>query len=988
MKLKSCYIENFGGLHQYEVFFQDGITMIEEANGFGKTTLAEFIRAMFYGFPKSAPRALEKNLRKKYKPWQNGNYGGNLIFEENGKEYKIERSFGGTPKTDKLAIYEVKTGKKTTDYTEEIGLELFGLDSDSFARSTYLPQVHEAMNLSTDNIRAKLGNLVDDTNDINNFEDAIKHLKDSRSYFQAYRGNKGLCHDLSTKISELQLDIDECKALRTTLENKKENLFQQEQAKAEKQEALKQIKEQINQVNAIELKKNVTKQYQEKTALVQASKQAVKQVEGKYSNGIPTTQELKNIEPLFDRIIALDSKEAQTKPNDDDKQTVEEGKVIFKDYIPTAEDFVQQKRHALDYVKTKTTLEQTKLSTSEEESLQELQAFFQQGSVDEMFFTARQNEIKEIQNCETKKDLQHLSKEEILSYQNLQVFFASGVPSEESIQENLAKTRKIQDLNDEKVNLVSGQVESIQHTPQSTKQSTTPIICLFVGVLLLVVGIVFFIMKSITIGVIGLVVGILAIVIGLYLKTQQTQASTTNNQTNEMSVETRNKITQNQKMIDQLDREVLAFVSRYITDNRSHIDKLHDISNKRTSYVTLQAKEEAQKQEIEKLTQQMQQLSVSLQEKLSTFFTDIDTYDHALEILKEKDTTYRQLKEKKAEQEKDRTTYKNQLDTLYTELTRFLFPFYGSIEEKDFSNYIDELETKRNAYIKAKKNLEKIEKQQQEIQTSKKTCEDTFAAFVGKYQLDLDIRHREAFQTLMNQIAQYLEEKKKLIIHTKDLETFYSENKDLLTKEVKQVDISLEELQAKEQELNIELEQMQTRILSARQEAHGMERKVDELPAKEDQLQQLKEEREEGLHRKDILDQTQMFLEEAKESLSDQYLGSIKTQFVYYLEKLSGVSDEKISMTTDFQVKVERLGESRDLAYFSMGQSDLVMLCMRFALVDAMFEDSKPFIILDDPFVNLDDENTARALKLLEEIGKERQILYLVCNSSRAIDWN
>ena len=59
MRLINCYIENFGGLSRYSLTLQPGITVVEEPNGFGKTTLAEFIRAMFYGFPR-ASKTLEK----------------------------------------------------------------------------------------------------------------------------------------------------------------------------------------------------------------------------------------------------------------------------------------------------------------------------------------------------------------------------------------------------------------------------------------------------------------------------------------------------------------------------------------------------------------------------------------------------------------------------------------------------------------------------------------------------------------------------------------------------------------------------------------------------------------------------------------------------------------------------------------------------------------------------------------------------------------
>ena len=75
----------------------------------------------------------------------------------------------------------------------------------------------------------------------------------------------------------------------------------------------------------------------------------------------------------------------------------------------------------------------------------------------------------------------------------------------------------------------------------------------------------------------------------------------------------------------------------------------------------------------------------------------------------------------------------------------------------------------------------------------------------------------------------------------------------------------------------------------------------------------------------------------------------------------------------------------RELAYFSAGQTDLVMLCMRLALVDALFREENMFVILDDPFVNLDDAHMAQGCKLLRNLAAKRQILYLTCHSSRSI---
>ena len=95
--------------------------------------------------------------------------------------------------------------------------------------------------------------------------------------------------------------------------------------------------------------------------------------------------------------------------------------------------------------------------------------------------------------------------------------------------------------------------------------------------------------------------------------------------------------------------------------------------------------------------------------------------------------------------------------------------------------------------------------------------------------------------------------------------------------------------------------------------------------------------------------------------------------------------DDRVLVTGDLDVQLERQGEARELGYFSAGQMDAVMLCMRFALVDALFTGEKPFVILDDPFVNLDDAHTAQALELLRKLAGDRQVIYLVCHSSRAV---
>lgn len=63
------------------------------------------------------------------------------------------------------------------DFSPLLGEELFDLDRSSFKRTIYIAQA-DCMFSSSDSISAKLGNMAENTNDINNFESATADIKD------------------------------------------------------------------------------------------------------------------------------------------------------------------------------------------------------------------------------------------------------------------------------------------------------------------------------------------------------------------------------------------------------------------------------------------------------------------------------------------------------------------------------------------------------------------------------------------------------------------------------------------------------------------------------------------------------------------------------------------------------------------------------------------------------------------------------------------
>ena len=238
MKLLKCYIQNFGKLNNLNYDFNDGINIIKQDNGFGKTTFAIFIKSMFYGLDNQANARIEKSDRKKYIPWQGGIYGGNVEFEINNKKYRIERTFGKKASEDTFKLYDLSTNLESNDYTENIGEELFKINKSGYERSTYIPQGQIKIEME-DSISAKLGNVLEGEKDINASEDALKRLNEEKKIYKKDRGQGGLIDDKKNKLFELQRKFENSKLDIENLEIRK-----------------KQVDSKIKEITEIEENKN------------------------------------------------------------------------------------------------------------------------------------------------------------------------------------------------------------------------------------------------------------------------------------------------------------------------------------------------------------------------------------------------------------------------------------------------------------------------------------------------------------------------------------------------------------------------------------------------------------------------------------------------------------------------------------------------------------------------------------------------------------
>ena len=128
---------------------------------------------------------------------------------------------------------------------------------------------------------------------------------------------------------------------------------------------------------------------------------------------------------------------------------------------------------------------------------------------------------------------------------------------------------------------------------------------------------------------------------------------------------------------------------------------------------------------------------------------------------------------------------------------------------------------------------------------------------------------------------------------------------------------------------------------------------------------------------------TLSYLEEARNSFTSRYMNPFLRSFSRYYSMLAGESADAVRTDADFSIAIMEEGLPRDPSLMSEGSRDLISLCRRMAMIDAMYPEEKPFLVLDDPFSNLDDERVKGGLRFLHSASLEYQILYLTCHKSR-----
>ena len=179
---------------------------------------------------------------------------------------------------------------------------------------------------------------------------------------------------------------------------------------------------------------------------------------------------------------------------------------------------------------------------------------------------------------------------------------------------------------------------------------------------------------------------------------------------------------------------------------------------------------------------------------------------------------------------------------------------------------------------------------------------------------------------------------------------------------------------------------LKTNILADKKSSHSrLEEIVASVPDLENKKSGLIELGVQYTEEFKLLSKTLEFLKSADESLRIKYREPLENSFNKYISIISDGKIRNAKIDVDFNVTIEENGVTKEHEYYSKGSQNLFEVCKRFALIDVLFTKEGPFMILDDPFVNFDDQKIVQALDLIKKLANTYQIIYFTCHDSRKI---
>lgn len=196
--------------------------------------------------------------------------------------------------------------------------------------------------------------------------------------------------------------------------------------------------------------------------------------------------------------------------------------------------------------------------------------------------------------------------------------------------------------------------------------------------------------------------------------------------------------------------------------------------------------------------------------------------------------------------------------------------------------------------------------------------------------------------------------------------------------EVNKLQAGIDRLEAEQAELGLQRQRLQVRLEEQPVSA-------EDLLRAEEALETATRAYERAEERNDVYQLTYNLLAEARTRTLKRAQEQLGPRTATYLERLTHGRYRQAWIDPELQIELadpahpdRRINPKR----LSRGAQDQLYMAARLALVDLLFPNARPPILLDDPFVHFDPHRLAAAIEMCCDLAGERQILLFTCSDN------
>ncbi len=885
MRLIALHISGFGKLVNRDIYFEEGLNVTLQQNGWGKSTLATFIRVMFYGFENESAKTISLRERARLKPWAAETYGGYIDFEVNGVKYRATKTFGAKADADTFELRDLSRNVIVDDYSDHLGEDLFHIDMNSFMKTVFIRQSDTASYGATDDINAKIGN-ISDAIDLNRFAAADEELSEAIAKCGSRK---------NSELSKVKADAAE-------------------------------IKRRLLAGSTIDgTIANLRSRIKESRTVLDAFKDEQRRINERRAYATKSGRRL-SLKDNYNKLILEFS---------DKKAAFSEAALFFKGDIPSAETVDEWERKAQSLTGFEAGRQANSLTESERTQYESLYMHFVDGTPDLDALDAMIKEASALsdglmdvrRNMLSDKETERLGRY-LTEYDNPDRarIAINGYVNDWNERSRLIveETALARDLSDR---------ESLLYEVKAQKVKSG--IPLWAGIILLMLagfgGYAYYFEKFSFAAVSGFLYGVIAAgALGLVLLIT--------------GIAKRSRIMRD-----------YAMYSADVCAKKDRLDKLRE----RESEIYDLAKNFLKSKGIpfdESLCQN------ALTELLNETYDFKNLYDrNVMTGAGVDDVTIASV----------------------DGIVSFLSTYHFDANWDNFSEKLIELRAATERFINYKTRVDAYI----ELSNSYKAIRGELIAELDNYRFSTDnetdladyVDYIEANLSIYHNRLSLVEDVKARI------DAFEKENNmdEILAPVSEEDSVTPEELNRLQEALDRKTAEVKQHYDTDVNNLAAFEQQYDDLMQDRETLSEMEAYIAERTKLAETLKITRDYITKAKENLTARYMEPLLNGFSKYYGLITGDSASDFNIDVNTNITKEEYGIQRTVDSFSDGYKDLVGFCMRLAMADSMYPDVKPMLVLDDPFVNLDDSKMEGAGRLLDAVSKEYQILYLTCREQR-----